>query len=337
MSIQPEIPEGLSSEPVPAVPVHAAPKHWADRLRPEPECSVRSAYQRDIDRIIHAKSFRRLSHKTQVFLNPEGDHYRTRMTHTLEVTRIARTMARALSLDEDLTEAIGLGHDLGHTPFGHAGEKALRQLMPGGFSHNEQSLRVVDVLERSHQGLNLTLAVRNGILRHTAGTPAFSLEGQLVHRADRIAYLVSDLDDALRAGIIRDSEIPKTLNTLLGRTPGTRIDVLVKDIISVSRARGVVRSSPDYEQAMRDLWDFLLARVYLNPVAKGEETKAQDILLRLFAYYVKHLDELPDESLHRVEIDGAERVVCDYVAGMTDRYAVTRFEGLFIPKSWKLS
>ncbi len=304
------------------------------RLHPDTPCPLRNDFQRDIDRIIHAKSFRRLIHKTQVFLNPEGDHYRTRMAHTLEVTRIARTMARALGLNEDVTEAVGLAHDLGHTPFGHAGEKALASIVPGGFSHNAQSLRVVDVLERGYLGLNLTHEVRDGILHHTGDEPASTLEGQLVAKADRIAYLSSDIDDAIRAGILSPTDIPAELSRILGETHSQRVDTLVRDIVSHTRKVCTVSTSPEVTVAMDTLRDFLFERVYKNPVAKGEESKAQDILLKLFDYYLKHPDALPEDVRARLDLEGEHRAVCDYIAGMTDRFAVSRFDDLFIPKGW---
>lgn len=305
------------------------------RARPEESCPLRTAFQQDIDRIIHAKSFRRLMHKTQVFLNPEGDHYRTRMTHTLEVARVARAMARGLRLNEDLCEAVGLGHDLGHTPFGHAGEAALAAMTPGGFTHNEQSLRVVDFLERGGRGLNLTEEVRDGIAHHSGPVWARTLEGRLVHKADRIAYLSSDIDDALRAGILSPSDIPQELRALLGDTPSERIDAFVRDIVGQSMGKNEIVQSPALGDAMRVLRAFLFERVYKNPVAKGEETKARDMLQRLFEHYVSHRDELPPDTRAAAESDGPERAVCDYIAGMTDRFAVARFEEIFVPKGWR--
>ncbi|MDR2671615.1 MAG: deoxyguanosinetriphosphate triphosphohydrolase [Oscillospiraceae bacterium] len=305
------------------------------RAQPEEPCPLRTDFQRDTDRIVHTKAFRRLMHKTQVFLNPEGDHYRTRMTHTLEVTRVARTMARALHLNEDLCEAIGLGHDLGHTPFGHAGEAALTALMPGGFTHYAQSLRVVDRLERGGQGLNLTWEVRDGIVCHSGPVRARTLEGRLVHKADRIAYLSADIDDALRAGILTLEDIPRPLRARLGDTLSTRINAFVSDLVAHSRAREDIALSPPMEEAMRALRAFLFERVYKNPVAKGEETKARDFLQKLFEYYVRRPDELPPDMRAAAEIEGRERAVCDYIAGMTDRFAVARFEEIFVPKGWQ--
>ena len=304
------------------------------RARPEEECDVRTPFQRDVDRVVYSKAFRRLKHKTQVFLQPEGDHYRTRMTHTLEVNRIARTIARALALNEDLTEAIALGHDLGHTPFGHAGERILNELMPGGFAHYQQSLRVVDRLEKGGEGLNLTWEVRNGIVCHTKGTPAATLEGQVVRLADHIAYINHDIEDALRGGIIYPIDIPLEISKVLGFTHGDRIDALVRDAIQASQGQREICQSPQVGEAMAALKDFMFESVYTNPVAKGEEGKAQDMLRQLFEYYRRDPDQLPpDFQTIRVE-EGTERAVCDYIAGMTDPFAVERFKELFIPKGW---
>ncbi|NBI09444.1 deoxyguanosinetriphosphate triphosphohydrolase [Colidextribacter sp. OB.20] len=304
------------------------------RVRSEEECSIRTPFQRDTDRIVYSKAFRRLKHKTQVFLQPEGDHYRTRMTHTLEVSRIARTMARALFLNEDLTEAVALGHDLGHTPFGHAGERLLNQVMPGGFAHYRQSLRVVERLEKGGEGLNLTWEVRNGILCHTSGQDAETLEGQIVRLADHIAYINHDIEDALRGGIIYPMDIPLEVSRVLGFTHSARINTLVADAVEASRGQEKIRQSPEVGEAMLALKGFMFASVYTNPRAKGEEGKAQDMLLRLFEYYQHHPDELPDDfQAIRVE-EGVDRAVCDYIAGMTDPFAVDRFQELFIPKGW---
>ncbi|MCI9242355.1 MAG: deoxyguanosinetriphosphate triphosphohydrolase [Lawsonibacter sp.] len=304
------------------------------RARPEEECAIRTAFQRDTDRIVYSKAFRRLKHKTQVFLQPEGDHYRTRMTHTLEVSRIARTMARALSLNEDLTEAIALGHDLGHTPFGHAGERLLDEVMPGGFAHYKQSVRVVERLEKGGEGLNLTWEVRNGIACHTKGAPAATLEGQLVRLADHIAYINHDIEDALRGGVIYPMEIPVDAADVLGFTHSQRIDTLVTDAIESSRGQEEVRQSPRVGEAMLALKEFMFDNVYTNPMAKGEEGKAQDMLRRLFEYYQRNPDCLPgDFQAIRAE-EGVDRAVCDYIAGMTDPFAVDRFQELFIPKGW---
>ena len=304
------------------------------RQRPEEECSIRTCFQRDIDRIVYSKSFRRLKHKTQVFLQPEGDHYRTRMTHTLEVNRIARTIARALSLNEDLTEAVALGHDLGHTPFGHAGERLLSSLMPGGFAHYQQSLRVVDRLEKEGEGLNLTWEVRNGIVCHTRGQQAATLEGQVVRLADQIAYINHDIEDALRGGIIYPMDIPLAISKILGFTHGERINALVEDVITASRDQDAICQSPEVGEAMAALREFMFESVYRNPVAKGEEGKAQEMIRRLFDYYMADLDKLPPEFQEIREGESPERAVCDYIAGMTDAYAVERYLDLFIPKSW---
>ena len=304
------------------------------RARQEKECDIRTPFQRDIDRIVYSKAFRRLKHKTQVFLQPEGDHYRTRMTHTLEVSRIARTIARALDLNEDLTEAIALGHDLGHTPLGHAGERMLAQLMPEGFAHYQQSLRVVDRLEKNGQGLNLTWEVRNGILCHTKGTPAATLEGQVVRLADHIAYINHDIEDALRGGVIFPMDIPLEVSNVLGFTHGDRINTLVHDAITASQGQDHIVQSHPVEEAMLALKDFMFASVYTNPLAKGEEGKAQNMLQALFQYYQGNPDELPsDFQTIRLE-DGVDRAVCDYIAGMTDPFAVEKYKELFIPKGW---
>lgn len=304
------------------------------RIRPEEECDIRTAFQRDTDRIVYSKAFRRLKHKTQVFLQPEGDHYRTRMTHTLEVSRIARTMARALFLNEDLTEAIALGHDLGHTPFGHAGERLLDEVMPGGFAHYKQSVRVVERLEKGGEGLNLTWEVRNGIACHTKGAPAATLEGQLVRLADHIAYINHDIEDALRGDIIRPMDIPLEACGRLGFTHSARINTLVDDAVQASRGQKEIRQSPAVAEAMAVLKEFMFASVYTNPLAKGEEGKAQDMLRRLFEYYRKKPEELPSDFQSILLEEGVDRAVCDYVAGMTDPFALDRFKELFIPKGW---
>ena len=304
------------------------------RDKPEPLCDMRPEYQRDRDRILHSKAFRRLKHKTQVFLQPEGDHYRTRMTHTLEVSRIARTIARGLALNEDLTEAIALGHDLGHTPFGHAGERLLNSIVPGGFAHFRQSLRVVERLEKEGAGLNLTWEVRNGIERHTGGEDAATLEGQVVRLADKIAYINHDIEDALRGGVIYPIDIPLEVSQVLGFTHGERINALVVDAISASRGQDRICQSPQVGEAMAVLKEFMFANVYTNPIAKGEESKAQDMLKMLFGYYQKNPDELPaDFQAIRLE-EGVDRAVCDYIAGMTDPFAVSEYTRLFIPMGW---
>ncbi len=306
------------------------------RERPEPECGVRTSFQRDVDRIVYSKAFRRLKHKTQVFLEPEGDHYRTRMTHTLEVTRIARTIARALSLNEDLTEAVALGHDLGHTPFGHAGERALNELMPGGFAHYEQSVRVVERLEKGGEGLNLTWEVRDGIRCHTKGAPAATLEGQIVRLADQIAYINHDIEDALRGEVIFPTDIPLEISCVLGFSLSERIDTLVRDVIRASGAGDSVCQSPEAAEAMGALKEFMFENVYTNPLAKGEEGKAQEMIRLLFRHYRENPDELPDDFQAIRAEEGADRAVCDYIAGMTDSFAVERFQKIFIPQGWSV-
>ncbi len=302
------------------------------RKREESSCSVRTEYQRDRDRIIHCSSFRRLKHKTQVFLSPEGDYYRTRLTHTLEVSQIARTMARALRLNEDLTEAIALGHDLGHTPFGHAGERALDAVAPFGFKHYIQSVRVADVIEKDGLGLNLTEEVLNGIKCHTKGEQAFTLEGRLVRLADRIAYLNHDIDDAERAGVMSENDIPKEIRDVLGYSKSKRINTLVISAISNSTDDIVLDS--ETAGAFGELHDFMFKNVYTNPVCKGEEHKAVDMLQWLYGFYLKNPDKLSVEMKRTAENEGIERAVTDYIAGMTDRYAVNVFNDLFVPKSW---
>lgn len=298
------------------------------------ENDVRTEYQRDTDRIVHCKSFRRLMHKTQVFLNPEGDHYRTRMTHTIEVARIARTIARALNLNEDLTEAIAMGHDLGHTPFGHAGEGALSECMGQPFRHNEQSLRVVDILEKDGKGLNLTYEVRMGIVGHTGNRIPETLEGQIVRRSDQIAYVNHDIDDAIRAGILQNTDIPKSISDILGENHSQRINTLTCDMIQTSREAGTILLSPHIDNALSDLRSFMFEKVYRNPVAKGQEVKAQNMLKRLYEYYVQNPQALPADFQPQLSFDGMERTVCDYIAGMTDNYAVDKYTELFIPKGW---
>ena len=304
------------------------------RMREEEQEELRTCFQRDVDRIVHCKAFRRLKHKTQVFLRPEGDHYRTRMTHTLEVDRIARAIARGLRLNEDLAEAAALGHDLGHTPFGHAGERILNEVVPGGFRHNEQSLRVVDVLEKDGDGLNLTYEVRRGILCHTGSDRAETLEGQLLHYADRIAYINADIDDALRGGIIYPIDIPVYLKQTLGYTYSQRINTLTCDVIAASEGNGEICQTPEIGSAMEELRQFMFEHVYRDPRAKGEEGKAQDVLLRLFEFYDKHPDDLPDEFQYIREKDGTTRAVADYIAGMTDSYAMSKYGELFLPAAW---
>ena len=306
------------------------------RLRTIEPCAIRTCYQRDIDRIVHSKSFRRLMHKTQVFLQPEGDHYRTRMTHTLEVARIARTIARGLRLNEDLTEAIALGHDLGHTPFGHAGERILNEILDGGFRHNEQSLRVVDRLENGGEGLNLCYETRRGILCHTGKDTAETLEGQAVRVADKIAYINHDIDDAMRGGIIYPLDIPLDVSQILGWDHGGRINTLTEDVINASQGKDRIVQSPRCGGAMAKLRAFMFDAVYRNPVAKGEESKAQAMIARLFEYYQKDPDKLPPDFQDIRMREGVDRAVCDYIAGMTDKFAVDTYLAAFVPLSWSV-
>ena len=301
------------------------------RDRPETPCEIRTDYQRDRDRIIHCKAFRRMKHKTQCFLAPEGDHFRTRLTHTLEVAQIARTAARALRLNEDLTEAIALGHDLGHTPFGHMGERILDALCPQGFSHAEQSLRVVERLENDGKGLNLTLAVRDGIREHTSKGHPWTLEGAIVSLSDRIAYINHDIDDAIRAGVLRQEELPQDLLDILGHEHGERFDTLIFDIYENCRDAEEIRMSPRVYRAMMDLRAFLFEQVYTRHEVTVQEKKAEFLIQSLFSHYEAHPEEMPEEYRACAEREGVGRAVCDYVAGMTDNYAVRRFEELFIP------
>ncbi len=304
------------------------------RARPEELSPIRTSFQRDRDRITHCKSFRRLKHKTQVFLAPEGDHYRTRLTHTLEVSQVARTIARALSLNEDLTEAIALGHDLGHTPFGHTGEDALKPpLVDKPFKHNEQSLRVADVLERDGNGLNLTWEVRDGILKHVEEEMPETLEGRIVRLADRIAYINHDIDDAIRAKILKPEDLPKRPLSILGETGGGRINTMVMDVIENSWEKNDIRMSPRVYEAMEELKAFLFERVYVGSKAKKEEAKAIKLLMTLYTHYLEHPEELPPEYRAREEVRSVR--VIDYIAGMTDRFALKEYERLFLPRSWE--
>ncbi len=307
----------------------------AGRAIDEPECRIRTCFQRDVDRITHCKAFRRLKHKTQVFLRPEGDHYRTRLTHTLEVSRLARTLARALELNEDLTEAIALGHDLGHTPFGHAGERALRKLCSGGFNHYEQSLRVVDCIERDGRGLNLCYETRMGILHHTHGAPDDTLEAICVRLSDRIAYINHDMDDAVRAGILKNSDLPAVVRQRCGNRNSERIDSFIKDLVANSGG-GEIKMSPAMQEAYDVFHDFMYSDVYTNPVAKSEESKVDGILGGIFEFYLKHPWELPQDYTQIAARDGLERAVCDYVSGMTDGYAIEKFGEIFIPAAWSV-
>ncbi len=304
------------------------------RQIPEAKCEIRTDFQRDRDRIIHSKAFRRLKHKTQVFLAPESDHYRTRLTHTLEVAQIARTIARALRLNEDLTEAIALGHDLGHTPFGHAGERALDQLASFSFTHYEQSVRVCKYIEKDGSGLNLTDEVLNGILCHTKGAPAYTLEGRIVKIADHIAYINHDIDDAVRAGIISNNDIPAQAVKFLGDTKSQRINTMVMSVIENSTDDILMDS--ETEKYYNMLHDFLFEAVYRNPKAKGEECKVLDIIKGLYDYYYEHPELLTGEYVFIKEKFGKERAVVDYIACMTDRFAVSKFTDIYVPKSWSL-
>ena len=306
------------------------------RSVPEEQCDIRPVFQRDRDRILHSKSFRRLKDKTQVFLSPDGDHYRTRMTHTLEVSQNARTIAKALRLNEDLVEAIALGHDLGHTPFGHSGEDAMQELYSKDFTHYKQSLRVVEKLERDGQGLNLTWEVRDGIVNHTGKNLASTLEGVIVKYADRIAYINHDIDDAMRGGIIYPMDIPLDISQILGFTHGGRIDTLVADVVTASQGKDEICQSPECGSAMTRLRAFMFERVYYNPVAKGEESKAKDMLSRLYEHYYNHPETLPEDFQPQMSFDGLERTVCDYIAGMTDNYAVDKYTEIFIPMGWQV-
>lgn len=301
----------------------------------EEQCDIRPVFQRDRDRILHSKSFRRMKDKTQVFLCPDGDHYRTRMTHTLEVSQNARTIAKALKLNEDLTEAIALGHDLGHTPFGHAGERALNGVCPEGFRHNEQSLRTVDLLEKNGAGMNLTFEVRDGILKHQMSTTPVTLEGQIVRLSDKIAYIHHDMDDAIRGGILREEDVPESIASVVGRTLGQRLDRFIHDIITASQGRPVITMSSEIEKAFHDLRAFMFEKVYTNPLAKSEEVRAEKMIVVLYEYYMSHPEEMPELQKRMIE-NGTPvyRAVCDYIASMTDRYAIKMFESIYIPRTW---
>ena len=300
----------------------------------EEKCDIRTDFQRDRDRIIHSKAFRRLKHKTQVFLSPELDHYRTRLTHTLEVSQIARTISRALRLNEDLTEAIALGHDLGHTPFGHAGERAINDLVSFTFAHYEQSVRVCEKLEKNGKGLNLTYEVLNGIDRHTNGEWSDTLEGKIVRMADRIAYINHDIDDAVRAGVIYEEDLPKQITEVLGNSKSARISTLVNSIVSNSESD--ILMDTEIEKYYNKLHEFLFEAVYKNPKAKSEETKVLGIVEGLFKYYFNNPDKLSAEYLAVCETEGKERAVADYIAGMTDHYATTVYSDIYIPKAWSI-
>ncbi len=307
------------------------------RLKSEEQCDIRPVFQRDRDRIIHCKAFRRLKDKTQVFLTPEGDHYRTRLTHTLEVSQTARTIAKSLRLNEELVEAIALGHDLGHTPFGHAGERALNRVCPFGFEHSEQSVRTVDRLEKGGQGLNLTYEVRDGILNHqTIGKP-HTLEGKVVRLSDKIAYIHHDMDDAVRGGILTENDVPKEIREVLGSSTTERLDHLIHDIVTNSMGKDDILMSERVDTAMKNIRQFMFERVYTNPAAKAEENKAEILMETLYQHYLKHIDDLPEEFLNLLsEGEPRERVVCDYVGAMSDRFAISVYEEIYIPKSWQI-
>ncbi|MDE5548847.1 MAG: deoxyguanosinetriphosphate triphosphohydrolase [Clostridia bacterium] len=297
-------------------------------------CELRSEFQRDRDKILHCKSFRRLKHKTQVFLSPEGDHYRTRLTHTLEVSQIGRTIARALRLNEDLVEAIALGHDLGHTPFGHAGERQLDKLVKGGFVHSQQSRRVVEILENNGKGLNLTFEVRDGIENHKYTDHPATLEGEIVKYADRFAYINHDIEDAIRGKVISNDDLPKDCIDVLGNSKSERINNLIMDMVKTSWDRPVIDQSPDFKQATEKLHQFMFDNVYLNPKAKSQEVKATKMIVLIFEYYLKNLDKLPEFYQKLLDDFPADRVVCDYISSFTDRYCVRVFSQLFVPDGW---
>lgn len=307
------------------------------RDREEPQCDIRPVFQRDRDRILHCKSFRRLKHKTQVFLSPKGDHYRTRLTHTLEVSQNARTIAKALRLNEDLVEAIALGHDLGHTPFGHAGERILNELCEEGYHHNEQSVRIVEKLEKDGKGLNLTWEVRDGILNHQTSMMPHTLEGKIVRLSDKIAYINHDIDDAIRAKVMSEEDIPLEIRKVLGMTTKERLNTLIHNIIMNSMGKNDIVMSEEIGGAMQDLRKFMFQKVYTNPAAKGEEAKAERLLCELYAHYMGHIEILP-EQYQRMHSEGEkkERVVCDYISGMTDQYAVAKYREFFLPKAWEI-
>ena len=307
------------------------------RDREEPQCDIRPVFQRDRDRILHCKSFRRLKHKTQVFLSPKGDHYRTRLTHTLEVSQNARTIAKALRLNEDLVEAIALGHDLGHTPFGHAGERILNELCDEGYRHNEQSVRIVEKLEKDGKGLNLTWEVRDGILNHQTSMMPHTLEGKIVRLSDKIAYINHDIDDAIRAKVMSEEDIPLEIRKVLGMTTKERLNTLIHNIIMNSMGKNDIVMSEEIGGAMQDLRKFMFQKVYTNPAAKGEEAKAERLLCELYSHYMGHIEILP-EQYQRMHSEGEkkERVVCDYISGMTDQYAVAKYREFFLPKAWEI-
>ncbi len=309
-------------------------KKCKKRKKNEKDCPIRTSFQRDRDRIIHSKAFRRLKRKTQVFMCPEGDHYRTRLTHTLEVSQVSRSVARALRLNEDLTEAIALGHDLGHTPFGHAGEVVLNNIFPGGFKHFEQSARVVDRIEKNGEGLNLTFQVVDGILNHTRGPIPATMEGQVVRVCDRIAYINHDIDDALRAGVLKIKEIPREFLENIGASYSKRIDVMVMSLVK-NTIKGNVALDPEIGKIFFKMHKFMYERVYLSDIAKSEEKKAVYIIEWLYGYFKENSEKLPDDMKQICKDEGIERGVCDYIAGMTDDFAIKIFKDLFVPKPWK--
>jgi dGTPase len=307
--------------------------HSKGRTFDEPKCSIRTDYQRDRDRIIYSKAFRRLKHKTQVFISPEGDHYRTRLTHTLEVSQISRTIARSLNLNEDLAEAIALGHDLGHTPFGHSGENVLNRITPNGFRHTKQSIRVIDVLEKEG-GLNLTWEVRNGILNHAGSDKADTLEGQIIKFADRIAYINHDIEDAIRAGILCENDLPKKDTDILGRDSRTRINNMIINIIESSYNKNEIRMDEKFYNSMMDIRKFMFENVYISSKAKEDEEKAMNLVESLYRYFLDNKNKLPKEYSYLLDNYDLETVVADYIAGMTDRYAIRKFKEFFIPMEW---
>ncbi len=317
-------------------PYASLSKHSKGRDRAEEQCDIRPVYQRDRDRILHSKAFRRLKDKTQVFLTPEGAHYRTRLTHTLEVSQNARTIAKALRLNEDLVEAIALGHDLGHTPFGHAGERALNRVCPLGFAHHKQSVRMVELLEKGGTGLNLTWEVRDGILNHKTSTIPSTLEGKIVRLSDKIAYIHHDMDDAIRGKILTEKDVPKRIGKLLGMTARLRLDSFIHDIVSASSGKNDICMSPQVEEAMRELRRFMFLSVYENNEVKKEEAKAERLVETLYQYFMDYPMRMSQEFIHLIEEKGepTERVVCDYIASMTDRFAIAKYNELFIPDSW---
>lgn len=299
------------------------------------KCPNRTEFQRDRDRIIHSKSFRRLMHKTQVFFFPDDEHYRTRMTHTLEVTQIARIISRALRLNEDLCEAAALGHDLGHTPFGHSGEKAMQKFFSKDFAHYEQSIRVAEKLENEGEGLNLTWEVRDAILNHSGSNEASTLEGKIIKLADRIAYINHDIDDAIRANILSIDDIPKELIKVLGKGHSERINNMVSSIITESKDKPYIKMSEEIGQATMELRSFLFENVYFNPITRAEEDKAIEMLGILFEYFVKNPNEMPNIYKRNIGTEPVERCVCDFISSMTDRYAIDLFRGLYVPSRWR--